>query len=329
MCKELVKFSSPKGKIILDMTFGTGGHTRIFIENEAARVYALDRDYKAYKHSLQLVNTYKSQLYPMHGKFSEIIDVLSKTYGKQEFDAILFDLGVSSPQLDIAERGFSFMNDGPLDMRMNQEDDKATSAFDIVNQSSGGYLMEIIRDYGNERYARPISRAICKAREVDTISTTKQLSNIITNAIPKYWNNSSKSDRKSIHPATRTFQAIRIAVNRELDEIIKGLPEATTLLKRGGTLIAISYHSLEDKICKRFLLSDPTFRKPLLIKQSSLLILKRRKLFKTNITGHDALTDKSLPKFKLFAEKLVLPSIEEIENNPRSRSAKLRVGVKI
>jgi len=279
----------PKGKYI-DATLGGGGHARAIIK-AGGEVLGIDRDPQAIKYARE---TLKACPIPKNlrdlclppkvtrGNFKQI-DEIAQKFGFTEVEGILFDLGVSSHQLETAARGFSFSLPGPLDMRM--EPGLSVTAADLVNALNEGELYELFTKLGEEKRARRFARAICRARRVKKIETCEELTKIIlANASPK-----ARFER--IHPATQVFQALRIAVNDELNNLKEALPKASGLLKKGGRLIVISFHSLEDGIVKRFFLESE--RKGVL---------------------------------EIISKKPLVPSKEEIRKNPRSRSAKLRAG---
>ena len=242
---EVIKALDPKpGQTIVDATYGRGGHAREIYSRivPEGRMLLIDRDQAALAHAQQNWQDNPSvQIH--HGSFTHLESILKQhdLYGR--VDAILFDFGVSSPQLDSAERGFSFSSDGPLDMRMDQQSgvDAATWIREVDEQE----LVRVLRVYGEEKFARRIARAIKSALLVGEIRTTGELVRLVTEAIPHV--------DKHKHPATRTFQAIRIAVNDELGEIERVLPVALDCLRPGGRLVMISFHSLEDRIVKRFI----------------------------------------------------------------------------
>ena len=280
--------------IYVDATFGRGGHTRLLLSklDQDARVYAFDKDPQALEVAAQLEQE-DSRFRIIHASFADIQAELARI-GITEVDGIMADLGVSSPQLDQAERGFSFMQDGPLDMRMDNS--QGTTAAQWLLEIEEEKLANIIYQYGEERYSRRIARAIKQAGE---ITTTAQLAEIVKTAHPKW--------EKHKHPATRSFQAIRIAINKELDDIEKFLPQAVELLKATGQLAVISFHSLEDRLIKQF-------------------IQKESSLAEDSGWG--------MPQAQVDTRRLkkvsrVRASEAEIKANPRSRSAWLRVAERL
>lgn len=280
--------------IYVDATFGRGGHTRLLLSklDQNARVYAFDKDPQALEVAAQLEQE-DSRFRIIHASFADIQAELARI-GITEVDGIMADLGVSSPQLDQAERGFSFMQDGPLDMRMDNS--QGPTAAQWLLEIEEEKLANIIYQYGEERYSRRIARAIKQAGE---ITTTAQLAEIVKTAHPKW--------EKHKHPATRSFQAIRIAINKELDDIEKFLPQAVELLKATGQLAVISFHSLEDRLIKQF-------------------IQKESSLAEDSGWG--------MPQAQVDTRRLkkvsrVRASEAEIKANPRSRSALLRVAERL
>ena len=280
--------------IYVDATFGRGGHTRLLLSqlDQDARVYAFDKDPQALEVAAQLEQE-DSRFRIIHASFADIQAELARI-GITEVDGIMADLGVSSPQLDQAERGFSFMQDGPLDMRMDNS--QGPTAAQWLLEIEEEKLANIIYQYGEERYSRRIAKAIKQAGE---ITTTAQLAEIVKTAHPKW--------EKHKHPATRSFQAIRIAINKELDDIEKFLPQAVELLKATGQLAVISFHSLEDRLIKQF-------------------IQKESSLAEDSGWG--------MPQAQVDTRRLkkvsrVRASEAEIKANPRSRSAWLRVAERL
>ena len=280
--------------IYVDATFGRGGHTRLLLSklDQDARVYAFDKDPQALEVAAQLEQE-DSRFRIIHASFADIQTELARI-GITEVDGIMADLGVSSPQLDQAERGFSFMQDGPLDMRMDNS--QGLTAAEWLLEIEEEKLANIIYQYGEERYSRRIARAIKQAGE---ITTTAQLAEIVKTAHPKW--------EKHKHPATRSFQAIRIAINKELDDIEKFLPQAVELLKAKGQLAVISFHSLEDRLIKQF-------------------IQKESSLAEDSGWG--------MPQAQVDTRRLkkvsrVRASEAEVKANPRSRSAWLRVAERL
>lgn len=298
---EVVTALAPKaGECHLDGTFGVGGYTRAILEAADCTVLAVDRDPDAIARAQTLAQDFDDRLIPLHGRFGEM-DALARDAGYPKLDGIALDLGVSSPQLDEAERGFSFRFDGPLDMRMEKN---GPTAADVVNEASEKELADIIFHLGEERYARRVAKAIVTARTTTAIRRTGELAELVRRVVP------SAPDR-SIDPATRTFQGLRIHVNRELEELDQGLDAAERLLAPGGRLAVVSFHSLEDRRVKTF--------------------LRKRSGRTANPSRHtpDAIAGKPAerqPTFTLTSARPIAPSEEEIARNPRARSARLRVG---
>lgn len=278
--------------VVIDATFGGGGHSRRLLEEygDDVNVVGIDRDPQA------LANARDLGVLAVEGNFADLADLVSSHVGEAPA-AVLFDFGVSSRQLEEAGRGFSYRHDGPLDMRMGP--DAGLSASDVVNEWPEKDLAEVIREYGEEPLARRIARAIVRARP---ISSTGRLSTVIAEAMPA-------ARRRAGHPARRTFQAIRIAVNAELDAIGAGLDQAIEIVRDGGRVVAISYHSLEDRIVKQ--------------------------RFARGATG--CVCPPDLPvcgcgkaaELKVLTRKPVRPSEEEIGANPRARSAVLRAAERL
>ena len=288
LLEEAVKILSPRdGKTYLDCTFGGGGHTRKILESADCKVVSLDRDPAAIERAKAV-----SANYPDRFEFRPIAFSDLDKLGGESFAGILFDFGVSSFQLDTPERGFSFMREGPLDMRMDTT--KGFTAREYIESADEFELVEILREYGEEPRARKIARAIIAAREAGKISTTAELAKAIAEAAPSH---------ERIHPATRAFQALRIKVNDELGEIERALPKAFAALESGGVMAAISFHSLEDRIVKKF------FKKA---------AGRPEDRFDTSFVQD------RIKLAELLTRKPILPSDEETANNPRSRSAKLR-----
>jgi 16S rRNA (cytosine1402-N4)-methyltransferase len=287
--------------IYVDATLGMGGHSyEIANRLTKGRLISIDRDAKALERALMRLEPLIDRITLVHGNFRDMDDILDDL-GIDKVDGMLFDLGVSSPQLDESERGFSYMTDAPLDMRMDQND--SFTAADIVNTWSGERIKRILYDFGEERYAPRIAEAIARYRENKKIETTLQLVDIIKSAMP------SAALREKQHPAKRTFQAIRIAVNDELEAISEVLSTAADRLKPGGRLAVISFHSLEDRIVKNAITS--------------------RENGCTCPRDFPVCNCGFVQSMKSISRKPYIPQEAEIEENPRSRSAKLRVAERI
>jgi 16S rRNA (cytosine1402-N4)-methyltransferase len=230
--------------VYVDATFGRGGHSREILARLGAdgRLLALDRDPAAVAEAEKWDD---ARFAIVHAAFSRLGEVLAER-GIDGVDGVLFDLGVSSPQLDEAERGFSFRFDAPLDMRMDTS--RGMTAAEWLNQASEEEIAHVVRDYGEERFARQVARALVKARAIAPIKTTRQLAGLVAGAV--------RTRERGQDPATRTFQAVRIFINRELEEIEAALPQAVDRLKAGGRLVVISFHSLEDRMVKRFMRAE-------------------------------------------------------------------------
>lgn len=300
MLREAVAFLAPKhGGRYLDATFGGGGYTRAILEAAPCTVFAIDRDPDAISRGAALVARFPGRLTLMEGRFGDLVDLLAQ-HGVAGLDGAVFDFGLSSFQLDDPARGFSFRAEGPLDMRMGRS---GRTAADLVNTLTEADLAALIRTYGEERHARRIARAIVRARAEEPITTTAQLATIVRSVVPRA--------ADGIDPATRSFQALRIAVNEELDEIARGLAGAIDLLSPGGRIVAVSFHSLEDRIVKR-LFADAAGRGP-------------------SPSRHDprGLVAPSHPSLRLLTTKPVVPGADEIAANPRARSARLRAAEKL
>jgi 16S rRNA (cytosine1402-N4)-methyltransferase len=272
----------------VDATFGAGGYTRAILQTAGARVIGFDRDQSAIARGADLVQQAGGRLELVEERFGNLQAVVADA----SVDGVVFDLGVSSMQLDQAERGFSFRRIGPLDMRMGRD---GPSAADVVARASERDLAAIIAILGEERHARAVARAIIKARSEQAIETTRALADIVARVV--------HARDSAIHPATRTFQALRIFVNEELSELARGLAAAECVLKPGGRLVVVSFHSLEDRIVKTFL--SERGRAPA-------------------YSRHQPEVAAAPPSFRLLTRKPRMPSDAEIAANPRARSAKLR-----
>jgi 16S rRNA (cytosine1402-N4)-methyltransferase len=298
MLGEVLEALAPHdGGLYLDGTFGAGGYTQGILEAADCRVIAIDRDPTAVARGQALAEEYEGRLTMLEGRFGEM-DRLLEEAGEGPLDGVALDIGVSSMQIDEAERGFSFRQDGPLDMRMGKE---GASAADVVNETEEGALADIIYRYGEERQSRRIARAIVRARAEQPITRTLQLAEIVRGAV-------KGAGAQSIDPATRTFQALRIYVNDELGELERGLAAAERLLAPEGRLVVVSFHSLEDRIVKAF--------------------------FK-EMSGGEGVS-RHLPQATAKPQRLALlfkgaqkPGKEETDVNPRARSARLRAARKL
>ena len=283
------------GEVHLDGTFGAGGYTRGILDDSDCRVFAIDRDPDAIARGRSVAATYGDRLTLLTGTFGDMEHLLSGV-GVTQLDGVVLDLGVSSPQIDTPERGFSFRFDGPLDMRMGLD---GPSAADVVNEWPEEELARIIWEYGEERFSRRIARAVVRVRAESRIETTTQLADIVRGCVPRA--------KDKIDPATRTFQALRIQVNDELGELDRALLAAERLLVPGGRLVVVAFHSLEDKRVKAFL---------------------RARSGRAGGGGSRHLpqghAETRSPSFTLMTTGTVKPSASETAVNARSRSARLR-----
>ena len=287
--------------VIVDGTLGDGGHTEFILKNTAPkiRVLAIDRDRSAIERASERLSPFRDRVTLAHGNLGDIKELAAEN-GITSVVGVLMDLGVSSPQLDTAGRGFSIQHDGPLDMRMDSS--QKTSAADLLIKLSDAELASIIKDYGEERYAKRVVRAIRREQEERPITTTGQLSRIVARVV--------KSSRHSrIHPATRTFQALRIAVNDELEQLKTALAGMMGLLHSTARVAVISFHSLEDRIVKTFFRDE---EKGCSCPPKIPICVCGR-----------------MPALKILTRKPLVPSEEEVAQNPRSCSAKLRVAERI
>jgi len=289
LLSEVIAALAPRdGAVYLDSTFGGGGYSDALLKTAQCTVVALDRDPSAIREGEALARRYPGRLSVIEGRFSEM-ERLLEPRGVMRLAGVAFDLGVSSPQIDDAARGFSFRSDGPLDMRMGSS---GRTAADLVNTASEADLAEIIRDYGEERFARRIARAIVAARP---LTRTGELAALIRRVVP---------EAGGIDSATRSFQALRIAVNDELDELDRGLAAAERMLEPGGRLAVVAFHSLEDRQVKNF--------------------LRLRSGGAPRASRHLPGTRQAAASFRLINRKPITPSAAEIARNPRARSARLR-----
>ncbi|OYR22285.1 16S rRNA (cytosine(1402)-N(4))-methyltransferase RsmH [Brucella thiophenivorans] len=285
------------GKVIVDGTFGAGGYTRCILE-QGADVIAIDRDPTAIEAGQALVKQFDGRLNLVESRFSKLDEAVAQVLGEdRKVDGVVLDIGVSSMQIDEAERGFSFQKDGPLDMRMSN---KGPTAADVVNRLKMGDLARIFNFLGEERHAGRIARMIEKRREAQPFARTLDLANAIEALV-------GRNPKVPIHPATRVFQALRIYVNDELGELARALLAAERVVKPGGRLVVVTFHSLEDRMVKRF--------------------------FADRVGGsagsrHLPETHVRHPSFTPAVKGAVGPSAEEEQRNPRARSAKLRAGIR-
>lgn len=288
------------GGVYVDGTLGRAGHSREIVRRlTGGRLICIDQDTAAIRAAEERLAPWRDRVTLVHGNFSDLADILREA-GVSGVDGALFDLGVSSPQLDDASRGFSYMQDAPLDMRMDNT--AALTAREVVNTWSQEELRRILYEYGEERYAPAVARAIVRARETGPVETTLELAEIVRGAMPP------AALREKQHPAKRTFQAVRIAVNGELDALPPMLEAAVDSLNPGGRLAVITFHSLEDRIVKQ------TLRE-----QARGCTCPRE--FPVCVCGKK-------PRIRLVTRKPIVPGAAELSENPRARSAKLRTAEK-
>jgi 16S rRNA (cytosine1402-N4)-methyltransferase len=280
-----------EGGIYVDATFGAGGYSRAILDTAGTRVVGIDRDRSAISGGFELVDQSRGRLTLVEDRFSNLAEICA-AQGISSADGVVMDVGVSSMQLDHADRGFSFRLGGPLDMRMGHD---GPTAADVIARASEADLASIIYIFGEERHSRAVARAIIAARKEAPITTTRALADIVARVV--------RSKPGEIHPATRTFQALRIFVNEELDELYLALSAAERVLKPGGRLVVVSFHSLEDRIVKNFL-------------------AERSKA--GGGSRHLPEIAQAAPSFIVLTKRPVTPDEAEISANPRARSAKLR-----
>lgn len=296
LAEVLAALAPADGEVVIDGTFGAGGYSRAILEAADTRILAIDRDPTAIAAGAAMVAEFAGRLSLVHDRFSGL-DIVAAESGHAGVDAVVLDIGVSSMQIDEAGRGFSFRFDGPLDMRMGGEGE---SAADLVARLEETALANLIYTYGEERLSRPIAKAIVRERALEPIVTTRRLADIVARVV--------RSKPGDIHPATRTFQALRIAVNDELGELEAALDAAERVLKPGGRLAVVTFHSLEDRIVKQFL-ADRAGKSP-------------------GGSRHAPASRPPPPTFTLVTRKAVAASEAESRANPRARSAKLRAAAR-
>ena len=311
LCDKVIDFLSPKSDgVYIDGTVGLGGHSAAILEMSApnGRVVGIDLDAEALTLAKGRLRVFGERYSLINGNFAEMDVLLETTHSVHAVDGILLDLGVSSLQLDASHRGFSFNHTGPLDMRMNSQqalnsdqEAETLTAMEVVNDSPMDVLVDIFKRYGEERFAKRIAHRIIQTRREIPIATTTQLAEIVKRVVPK--------GRSKIHPATRVFQALRIHINTELENLSKGLDVAIQLLKPGGCLCVITFHSLEDRIvknrfqtCARACICPP--KTPICICEHTASV-------------------------EILTKRPILPDVAEVQHNPRARSAKLRVARKL
>lgn len=295
MLAEVLAAVRPRdGGLYLDATFGGGGYSRAVLEAAACTVWGIDRDPDAIARGAALAAAHPGRLHLLHGRFGTMLALLAEA-GVTRLDGVMLDLGVSSFQIDDPARGFSFRFDGPLDMRMGRE---GPSAADLVRELPEAELADVLYVYGEERASRRIAKAIVAARAAAPIETTLQLAGIIRSVLPP--------DKSGHHPATRSFQALRIKVNDELGEVSEALEQAASLLAPGGRLVVVSFHSLEDRLVKQFM-AEAAGRTPA-------------------PSRHDprGMIGRGRPDFRLVSTGAAKPGDSETAANPRARSARLR-----
>ena len=289
-----------ENSIVVDATLGYGGHSSNILDRiKTGHLFAFDQDSEAIRHSTDRLSKIGTNFTIIESNFVHMKDKL-QDLGITQVDAILFDLGVSSPQLDEGERGFSFHVDAKLDMRMDQS--QSLSAYHVVNEYSKERLALIFKKYGEDKFSNNIAKRIVEVRKEKPIETTLELVEVIKSAVPMKF-------RLEKHPARQIFQAIRIEVNHELDVLEPALSQALQLIKVGGRVAVITFHSLEDRIVKQF--------------------FKEKTKIDDKVKGMPNIPEEYLPEFRLVYSKAVVPSDEELTDNPRERSSKLRVIEKI
>ena len=302
MKREVLRYLGiPTEGVIVDGTLGDGGHTEFILNNTAPeiRVFAIDRDRSAIERARERLSPFRDRVTLVHGELGDLKNLVVQN-GITQIAGLLMDLGVSSPQLDTPDRGFSIKHDGPLDMRMDPS--QKTSAADLLRKLSDAELVSIIKNFGEERYSKRIVRSIRKEQAEHPIITTGQLSRAVSRVV-------RSPHHSRIHPATKTFQALRIAVNQELDQLKQALQDAIGLLSSTARLVVISFHSLEDRIVKTFFRDE----------QKGCSCPPKIPMC---ICGRTQ-------TLKILTRKPIVPSEEEIAQNPRSVSAKLRVAERI
>jgi 16S rRNA (cytosine1402-N4)-methyltransferase len=298
--REAIEMLKPRdGGIYVDATFGAGGYSRAILDFAGTKVIGIDRDRSAISAGFDLVDRSDGRLTLVEDRFSNLAEVCAAQGiqgGIQSVDGIVMDVGVSSMQLDQADRGFSFRLEGPLDMRMAHD---GSTAADVIAKASEADLASIIYIFGEERHSRRVARAIVAARKEAPITTTRALADIVSKVV--------RSKPGDIHPATRTFQGLRIFVNEELDELYLALAAAERVLKPGGRLVVVSFHSLEDRIVKTFLTAHGAAPRG---------------------SRHQPDAKRAEPTVQILTKRPVTADVDEVARNPRSRSAKLRAAAR-
>jgi 16S rRNA (cytosine1402-N4)-methyltransferase len=293
--EALARLEPRGGGIYVDATFGAGGYSRAILDIDNTRVIGIDRDRIAISGGFELVDRSAGRLTLIEDRFSNLAEICS-SQGITAVDGVVMDIGVSSMQLDQAARGFSFRSQGPLDMRMGQA---GPTAADVIAKASEADLANIIYIFGEERHSRSVARAIVAARKDAPITTTRALADLVAKVV--------RGKPGDIHPATRTFQALRIFVNQELDELHRALSAAEHVLKPGGRLVVVSFHSLEDRIVKNFL---------------------NERAKTSGGSRHRPETLHRQPSFAILTKRPVTADDDEVADNPRARSAKLRAATR-
>lgn len=294
--KSISSLNLLENSVVVDATLGYGGHSSNILERiSKGYLFAFDQDSEAIRYSTDRLSSIGTNFTIIKSNFVNMKEELEKR-GINKVDAVLFDLGVSSPQLDDKSRGFSFHNDARLDMRMDR--DQKLSAYEVVNEYSEQDLARIFYKYGEDKFSKSVARRIVEYRKEKPIETTLELVEVIKSGVPMKY-------RINKHPARQIFQAIRIEVNHELDVIEPALSQALELLNVGGRVAVITFHSLEDRLVKNY--------------------FKEMTKIDDKVKGMPNIPDEYLPDFKLVVNKAIIPSDSEIENNPRARSSKLRV----
>ena len=298
LLREVLDILAPKdGGIYVDGTFGAGGYSRAILESADCKVFGIDRDPLAISIGQEMAKEFAGRLVMIEGCYADMETLLS-SLGEGAVDGIALDIGVSSMQIDEAERGFSFMREGPLDMRMSG---KGRTAAEVVNEESEAELAKIIFVYGEEQRSRAIARAVTERRELAPFKSTVELAEVVASVV--------RPTGQGIHPATRTFQALRIVVNDELGQLVKGLAASERLLTPGGRLAVVSFHSLEDRRVKKF--------------------LSARSEGRARPSRHVPVSDEGpAPTFKLVKRGAFKARADELAVNPRSRSARLRGAIR-